>query len=264
MPNHAVITHLRQAPWDYYRSCVYIVLPAFNEAENIPPLLKKIDIAMHLDETSFKVIVVDDGSKDNTAAICKDFAAYLPLHLVQHPVNKGLGITIRDGLAEAARLAKPEDIVVVMDADNSHPPGLIHSMLRKIKEGNDVVIASRYQSGGRQIGVSLLRRFLSRGASILFRIVFPTPGVRDYTCGYRAYRAAVLQAAIAEYGEKFVDQEGFQCMIDIILKLRRKNFIFAETPLVLRYDQKEGASKMKVLRTIMNTLKLIVQRRFVG
>jgi len=95
----------------------------------------------------------------------------------------------------------------------------------------------------------------------LMRIMFPTRGIRDYTCGYRAYRAEVLRAAYAKYGDQFVDQQGFQCMVDILLKLRRMSLIFGEVPMILRYDFKKGASKMRVFRTAYNTLRILMLRR---
>jgi len=102
---------------------------------------------------------------------------------------------------------------------------------------------------------------MSRFGSLLFRVVLPIPGVRDYTCGFRAFRASVLQGAIAEYGRGFVDQEGFQSMVDILLKLRGRGLVFGEVPMVLRYDRKEGASKMDVRRTTTATLRLMLRRR---
>ena len=110
-------------------------------------------------------------------------------------------------------------------------------------------------------GVPWHRNALSLGASVLFRALFPTRGVRDYTSGYRAYRGQVLRDAFARYGDAFVDQEGFQCMVDILLKLREMDVIFNEVPLILRYDNKEGASKMNVWRTTRNTLGLLARRR---
>jgi dolichol-phosphate mannosyltransferase len=148
-----------------------------------------------------------------------------------------------------------------MDADDTHTPGLILRMVRHITEGCDVVIASRYQPGSRTIGVPWSRRLLSYGASILFRVVFPTPGVRDYTCGYRAYRADAIQDAVSHYGQDFLNQDGFQCMVDILLKLRTRHLIFGEVPFILRYDQKEGGTKMRVWRTVRQTLSLLVARR---
>lgn len=252
-----------RGPGGRRRQHVWVVLPAYNEARTLPSLLEAIDESMFEADLVYRIVLVDDGSDDGTSDIAAEAAERLPLVLERHPENLGLGLTLRDGLVVAARLADPKDLVVTMDADNSHSPELILRMVRLAREGHDVVIASRYRPGSRVRGVPLLRRVLSYWGSWLLRILFPTPGVRDYTCGYRAYRAALLQRVIETRGEAFFDQEGFQCMVDILLKLRRDpDLIFGEVPLVLRYDLKEGASKMKVARTLSNTLALILRRRF--
>jgi dolichol-phosphate mannosyltransferase len=243
---------------------VYVVLPAYNEEPNIGKLLGSIDEAMCEAELSYQVILVDDGSSDKTGIIAHERSVHMPIIIKEHKTNLGLGTTIRDGLYAAVELAADRDIIVTMDADDTHAPGLILRMVRMISEGHDVVIASRYQPGSRTIGVPLLRRFLSYAGSLLFRMLFPISGVSDFTCGYRAYRAAVIKEAIAEYGERFMDQDGFQCMVDILLKLRKMNFIFGEVPIVLRYDFKEGESKMQLSRTSRKTLQLIFKRRFGG
>ena len=135
-------------------------------------------------------------------------------------------------------------------------------MVRQIREGHDVVIASRYRRGSHVRGVPLPRRILSYLGGILFKLVFPIKGVRDYTCGYRAYRAELLQSVVSDNQRPFFDQDGFQVMVDILLKLRRiPGLIFGEVPLILRYDLKSGASKMDVGATIGNTLRLMVKRR---
>ena len=96
----------------------------------------------------------------------------------------------------------------------------------------------------------------------MMRLAFPIPGVRDYTCGYRAYRGDALAGAIRAYGDSFVDQEGFQCMVDILLKMRRMpNLVFGEVPLILRYDMKRGESKMRLVRTARKTLGLLAHRK---
>jgi dolichol-phosphate mannosyltransferase len=103
---------------------------------------------------------------------------------------------------------------------------------------------------------------LSRVASWVFRALFPIKGVKDYTSGYRAYKANVLQEAL-QSDPTFFDQDGFQAMVDVLLKLRRNpSLIFGEAPMILRYDMKEGASKMDVGATVSKTLRLLVRRRF--
>lgn len=242
-------------------SVVFVVLPAYNEKAGIARLIMSIDRSMSEASRRYRLLVVDDGSTDGTAQVVAEAMTHFPVKVLSHKVNQGLGNTIRDGLLAAIAEAEANDVIVTMDADESHTPGLILAMVRQIREGRDVVIASRFQRGSRVIGLSLGRVLLSQGASLVFRLLFPTRGVRDFTCGYRAYRADVLRAAIAHYGATFVDQDGFQCMVDILLKLRKLPLIFGEVPLILRYDQKASRSKMNIGRTIISSLKLIAVRR---
>ncbi|MEZ4804908.1 MAG: glycosyltransferase family 2 protein [Bacteroidia bacterium] len=243
---------------------VLVVLPAYNEEENIGELLSQIQYALEQDsKINYKVFVVNDGSVDNTQAIAEEMSKSMPIEVLLHEVNQGLGATIRDGLYRAVQYSGKNDIIITMDADATHNPGLILRLIRMIMEGHDVVIASRFQPGARVIGLVWHRKLLSYLASIIFRITYPIKGVRDYTCGYRAIRADVLKNAMDEYGDRFVDQDGFQCLVDILLKLRKRKLLFGETPLILRYDQKGGMSKMNVSRTIKNTLILIVKRFFI-
>lgn len=240
---------------------VWVVLPAYNEVLSLPALLERLAQSMFEAGLRYGVVLVDDGSTDGTVESVAHLAKEVSLCVLRHERNQGLGASLRDGLMKAAGLAADHDIVVTMDADNSHTPELILPMVRLVREGNDVVIASRYRSGSRVRGVPWSRRFLSFAGRCLFTLVFPTPGVRDFTSGYRAYRAQVLRRVASEYGPAFYDQDGFQAMVDILLKLRRFDLIFHEVPLILRYDLKEGGSKMKVWRTVRDTLRLLVRRR---
>jgi len=241
----------------------HVVLPAYNEEAAIGRVLDRIEEALGAAGIGYTAFVVDDGSRDGTARVVEERALRRPwVCLQRHPQNMGLGPTLRDGLLAAAVAAADQDVVVTLDADDTQPPELIPSMMERISRGADVVIASRYEAGARTLGVPWHRRALSRAGSLLFRTLLPIPGVRDYTCGYRAYRASALKAAIQGYGDRFVDQQGFQSMVDVLLKLRGRRLVFEEVPLVLRYDEKAGASKMNVGSTIGRTLLLLARRRF--
>lgn len=238
-----------------------VVLPAFNEALNLPPLLDRIKAS--LAGLPHEVIVVDDGSIDDTAAIAESRAAD-GVTLQKNPQNMGLAETLKRGLVSAvARATGEDDIIITMDADNTQPPELIPSMLANVREkGSDVVIASRYRDGARVRGLSVPRRGLSLGASWLFRAVLPIQGVRDYTCGFRAYRASLLRKAFEQLGpDQLVAERGFSCMVDILLRLRSFDPVASEVPLDLRYDFKQGASKMKVARTVGATMRVMLRHR---
>ena len=243
---------------------IRVVLPAFNEGEAIPRLLARFAELAGTDRSlELAFVVVDDGSRDGTADAARAASQGLRVKLLVHETNQGLGFTLRDGLAEALAGAGADDVIVTMDADDTHPADLLPVMLDAIREGADVVIASRFRTGARVVGVSPARRFISGAAAVLVALVFPTRGVRDFTCGYRAYRASVLARARERFQDSFIAATGFQVQCDIILKLRALSppTRFAEVPLVLRYDRKTGASKMKVARTALATLLLLARRR---
>ena len=242
---------------------ITIFLPAYNEERDIVSLLLRIREEMegqHL--VPYRVLVVNDGSTDGTLAVLNGCTESLPLEILDHGVNKGLGQAMLTGLRRAAELLQEGDILLTMDADNTHNPALIGAMERKIAAGADVVIASRYEQGGEEVGLSELRSFLSRGASGLLKLFFPIHGGKDYTCGYRAYRARAIQQAFEVYGDRFVEERGFTCMAEILIKLRALGAHVTEVPLVLRYDLKTGQSKMKVVRTILRYFVLITRNLF--
>lgn len=241
---------------------IFIVLPAYNEEKSIFSLLNRIK--SYFEDIRFweyEVIVVNDGSKDNTLKVIRSCIDELPLKIINHEKNMGLGPTLNDGLYEAARISEDNDIIITMDGDDTHNPGLIHRMIFLILEGHDIVIASRYRKGSRIFGLSLFRKLISYFASWLFRIILPIKGVRDFTCGYRAFRAKVIKSGYEKYGDQFIDQQGFQVTVDILFKLSKMNFVFGEVPFILRYDYKADASKMNVKSTILRTLKLIFIRK---
>lgn len=241
---------------------IHIVLPAYNEEKALPDLVTALAEDISEEGHPYEITIVNDGSSDNTLGIAKELSNKYPIRVLDNGENKGLATTIQNGLVSALQKAGERDIIVTMDADNTHPAGLVIRMCRLIREGNDVIIASRYRPGAYVRGLSMFRRFLSFGASWLFRILFPMRGVRDYTCGYRAYRVTALNKLKATYGDEFISERGFAVMVDILLRLREFDLIFNEVPLVLRYDQKPGSSKMDVFKTIRETLLLVFKRRF--
>ena len=242
----------------------FVMLPAYNEADGLPSLLGKIKQVFATNGQPYHVIVVDDASSDDTSEIAIAAGDSMPVTLVQHLTNQNLPGALRSGMMKAIELGTEGDIIVTMDGDDTHPPGSINCLLQKVSEGYDVVTASRYQIGSRVMGVPFIRVLMTWGARMLFRVAMPIPGVRDYTCGYRAYRFNVLRDTMEYYGDEFVSEKGFSCMADVLLKMRRFKYVFGEVPLLLRYDQKQGVSKMAVRRTVWLTLKLLLKRRFSG
>lgn len=235
---------------------IIVVLPAYNEQEVIQILIENIrSISRKYFAGMLKILIVDDGSADYTVDRVRAIEGE-DVILVLHGTNKGLGEAIKTGLRAALTYSQEVEAIITMDADNTHLPGLLPRMLTSLEEGFDVVIASRYQPGARVMGLDWFRQLMSLGMSWLFRVLIPVRGVRDYSCGYRAYRASMLARAFEQWGDHFISQSGFSCMVDILLKLNRLGAVITEVPMLLRYDLKEGPSKMRVWRTIRDTLWL--------
>ena len=239
---------------------IYILLPVYNEASNLGMLLSRIKTGMERRKLSYQIIVYNDGSTDNSTEILKNGLRALPLKIIGKEQNEGLGFAFRSLLEEVMKLsASDDDIAVVQDADNSHNPEHIFHMEYKIRDGFDLVIASRYLADSRIVGVTRFRQLLSYCASWMMRILFPVKGVKDYTCGFRAYRVGFLKQAFEKFGDNLIGENGFSCMAELLIKLRRINVLAVEVPLVLRYDQKGGESKMEIFKTVKNTLRMLIR-----
>jgi dolichol-phosphate mannosyltransferase len=241
---------------------IFLLLPAYNEGGNIVPLLEKItDLAQALEPSyTMHAVVINDGSSDDTAIRVKEFHGLANLTLVDYVQNRGLGTILRAGLTTISALMGPNDAVVTMDADNTHDPALIISMLKAVKNGADIAIASRYQAGSQERGVPRLRVLLSRAGNMGFRTLFRIPHVRDYSSGFRIIRGETLKALARDTNNMFFQKTGFACMAELLLNLSFYTIRFAEVPLVLRYDLKKGASKMLPGKTIMEYISLICEK----
>ena len=224
---------------------IWILLPAYNEEDSLPKLLPKL-AALKRHGQPYQVVVVNDGSVDRTAELLEEYAQTLPLSVITHPINRGLGETERDGFEYIAARCAPDDVIVRVEGDDTHEPEYVFALLEKLDEGFDVVNTSRFQPGGGQLGVDGYRALISRAANLFMQVVFHIPGTRDYSCGYRAYRGRVIQDAIRVFGNDFIQLRGlgFTSTLEMIVKLHLLGCRFAEVPFVLRYDQKISTSKM--------------------
>lgn len=243
---------------------ITVILPAYNEEEALPPLLDALARVRAESLPGLRVIIIDDGSTDRTAEVVSQQAEQCPwVRLIQHERNRGLSQGIQTGFRAALADSGPDDVIVTMDADNTQPADLIPRLAADVQAGKDVVIASRFQPGAVVYGVPALRRLYSRMMSLLFRAFFPIRGVRDYSCGFRAYRAGTLRRAYEQYGEAgFITEQGFACMVEILFQLDRLGGVhFGEAPMVLHYDLKPTATKMRVLKTIRDTLRVAMRFR---
>lgn len=253
---HPAEAALEAQPRGRPAGCTWVVLPAYNEAPNIGSLIARL--AQVFRQGAYRVVLVDDGSTDGTAEFAAEAARRhgCPLTVVRPAVNQGLAESLQDGLTHVARRASPVDAILCLDADDTHDPALAPLMLERLAD-DDVVIASRYRRGAKEVGVPYLRRLMSRCVNLMLRAAVPIPGVRDYTSGYRALRVSLIQRALERYGESLVGTRTFACTAELLLRLAGLGARMSEVPLVLRYDRKQGASKVRIVPTVLEYLHLV-------
>ncbi len=234
---------------------IYILLPSYNEEENVAPQLNNIlDI---LKDKEFKIVIVDDGSRDNTIKEIDKFKDRMRIEVVEHKTNKGVGIAFKTGFDKLRNELNDDDIVITMDFDNTQHINTINLMLNKVREGYEVVNGSVFTMGGMLIGVAFIRYFLAFVCNFLYRIIFHIKGIHDYTGFFRAHKGSALKALYDKFGDNMIESKGFTVMAELMIKYRLIPLFVTEVPMIVKYHCKKGESKMKIIPTIKEHIKLI-------
>ena len=224
-----------------------VVLPTYNEAENVGLLLRAIRAAA----PDTDVLVVDDNSPDGTGGVAEEVGAEVGNVEVIHRAGKdGLGSAYREGFARV--LTEGYDIVVSMDADFSHDPERIPEFLSAIGDGADLVIGSRYVTGGGTTDWPVHRQLLSKWGNAYTRSILGVVA-RDCTSGYRAYRAT----ALAAIDPTSTSAEGYAVLTELVRRLTTNGSVIVERPIIFR-DRTRGKSKMSG-RIIVESMLLVTR-----
>ena len=248
---------------------IFILLPAYNEGENILPLLNQTAeeaagyFAGQTPPYPVHAVVVNDGSQDNTHDQALLFQDSIQMTLIDHPQNKGLGAALKTGIEFILQNGADDDIVITLDADGTHKPVYMFQLAHKLSEGFDVVVASRYASGGKEIGVNFFRHILSLGARICYKTIFAQVPLRDFSCGFRGIRLGPLRKTVQKWGDHLIEMPGFACTGELMLKILAQTEMtrVTEIPFELHYEQKGGKSKMPAFKTIFGTLELLMKAK---
>jgi dolichol-phosphate mannosyltransferase len=224
-----------------------VVIPTYNEVENVAPLVKGI-LALALES---QIIIVDDNSPDGTGDLADELAAqHLGIQVLHRPGKLGLGTAHIAGMRAA--LASGVDRILTMDADFSHHPRYIPDLVRGLEQF-DVVIGSRYVPGGGTLFCTAPRKALSRGANLFARAVLCLEA-GDATAGFRGYRREVLES-IALDG---ILSNGYSFLIEMLYLCQREGWRIGEVPIVFENRQR-GASKIsrtEILKAMQTVLRL--------
>ncbi len=211
----------------------WLILPTYNEAENIEPL---VAAAQEMLPATARILIVDDNSPDGTGEIADRLAAEREgVGVLHRPRKEGLGPAYIAGFREA--LAGGAGLVIEMDADFSHEPAYLPRLLEAAEKA-DLVLGSRYVPGGGVGDWGVLRRAISRGGSAYAQLVLGI-GVKDLTGGFKCFRREVLEAIDLDT----VQSRGYAFQVELTYRTLRRGFDVVEVPIVFR-DRRVGSSKM--------------------
>lgn len=241
-----------------------VIIPTYNEAGNLPITIEKLaKVFQKIKNWQMQVLVVDDSSPDGTAEVVKQLQKkYLFLQLLVNKKKAGLGSAYLKGMDQAFNQLGA-DLVFEFDADLSHDPAKIPLMLKEIEGGSDLVLGSRYVSGGSiPQNWGLHRKFLSVFGNLFIRLVMWDFSINDWTTGYRAIKKEVYQAVANELeSERFF---GYTFQIGFLHKARKKNFKISEVAFAFK-DREIGKSKIGpeyIKNTLLYVMKVRIQEIF--
>jgi dolichol-phosphate mannosyltransferase len=238
-----------------------VVVLARDEERALPGLLESVSAALRREPEPFRLVVVDDGSRDGTRAACEKAALSAPVVCLSHGAGRGVGAAFGTGLRYA--LAERAGFVITMEGDGSNDPATLPAMLAALRGGAAVVNASRHAEGGAYVGFPPLRRALSAAANRLAGLFLRVPGARDYTLFYRGYRGDALGLAAGRFGERLIESRGFAANAELLYKVfLAGRSPCAEVPTAYRYDLKRSPSRLRVSATLPEYFSLFCKALF--
>lgn len=209
-----------------------VVIPTYNEYENIGLIIPAI-----LKQPRFRVLVVDDSSPDGTGQVVLDMAKEDPrVGLLTRPGKLGLGTAYIEGFRRA--LMEGANYIFEMDADFSHNPAYLPTLLQLAETTYDLVLGSRYVAGGGTSDWGLVRKFISRGGNLYASTILGI-SIADSTGGFRCYRRKVLETL----NLAVVRSNGYSFQIEMVYRTLQAGFQVGETPIIFP-DRRVGKSKM--------------------
>ena len=223
-----------------------IVIPAYNEAGNLRLIEDRLIPQLKADSIDFEIIIVDDGSSDETPAIADELASKSDeIHVIHHPKNAGLGAALRTGYQNAKN-----QWVITIDSDLSYSPDQIRNLVNAIDGDIDAVFGSPYMRGGSVEGVSDIRIIPSKAISILYSM-FMMKRLSCWTGMFRAIKKTAIQSIS-------ISQDGFDGVAEIAVKLVKKGYNVVEVPAVLG-QRTIGESKALFFREFAKHLRQLLR-----
>jgi dolichol-phosphate mannosyltransferase len=240
---------------------LWLIFPAYNEKKNLIKLLPELSGFLRDKAGDYTILIINDGSTDSTKNIAECFDKPLPIKIVSHEKNKGVGEVFKTAFSVIEGVSD-DDLAIVLEADGTSDYTLIPKLVEKLQSGSDIVIASRYIKGGAYKNFPLKRHMISLGGNIVLRVLFRNKNISDYTIFFRGYKTRLIKKALSVYKDRFITSKTFLANTEVLINLAKLTDNIAEVPFIYSYDRKIGKSKMPLLKTLFDYLRFIAIRLF--
>jgi len=241
---------------------LYIIVPMFNEAANVPDLIQTLTLIEKQIQSEFKIFVifVDDCSIDQTVQKLRSRSNTIQSVILKHDKNLGPGAAFATAFEYLHGRLEEDDWIVTMEGDNTSPPETLLHMLIRRKEGYDVVLASPYLYGGGMSNVTFHRLLISHIANGLVKILLGIAGIQTFSCFFRLYSGRIILMLQSVYGRRIIACPGFECMVELLAKLINIKARISEVEMSLDWAVRKGTTKMNIPKTALGYLRLFTNR----
>ncbi len=211
----------------------------------------------------FEIITCLDGTTDNSQELLQSFDKFYPTKVLPIKNERGLGRAYKRIFLEVINNSSDDDLVISLDADNTHNPEQISQMLQHLETNNlDVVIASRFCDTSFMSEFPVYRKFISKFTSLLLQNLFGIKTIQgkklqDFTSGYRVYKVEKLKKLFALKKDNFITEPEFTYTCELLIKLAKIGCLIDEIPISYDYGQKVGASKLRVMRNLQRLIVML-------
>jgi dolichol-phosphate mannosyltransferase len=236
---------------------LYFVVRVYNDAANLSCLMENLQQKMSELNLDFQVILINDGSRDETSAVAQVLAKTMPLLVLDQRYHRGPGEAFLRGFRQALTLCRDEDFIVSLEVGHPSELSIFPTMLERIQQPYDVVLASVYGSGAQIMGLPWHYRWLNRITNQALASLLKTKHIYTYSSFFRIYRPSILRTAFQIYKAQLMRESGFVCMVELFIKLHLLSARFAEVPMVLDGTLRQGKSKVNIMRTLRSYGRVI-------
>ena len=241
---------------------VYLITPVYNEEKNIRNFIESIRNV--LVDYNYRIIAVNDGSQDSSLKILNEMNNG-DIEIKTHKINMNIGAAFSTGINHVLKDCREDDVIMIVESDQTSDPKLFSQMINAIAvDKKDICIGSRYIGNGKYVNFPLARLVYSRIVNNMLRILMPVKNVTDYTIFFRSYRAKILMKLVDTFGPySFIQSKGFTANAEILIKSGQFTEEIVEIPFIYNYGEKQGKSKLSVIKTILEYFHFVFEMKTV-